>query len=121
MSGCSLQDPIGLSLMQCTVEGSKRIVRAAAWAVAIRAVQEQRLIDRFQDLSQCSLDNLVFQTADPQCSRLALPFRDVDPLDDLVAPLALPQPLMQVAEVVLQLLAIVLFRDPILARSRAVA
>ena len=64
------------------------------------------------------LDQLVLERRDANRPRLALALGDVDPSDGLMAILLRLQPRVQLLEVRLQVLPVLLLRDPIHAHRR---
>jgi hypothetical protein len=116
-----LQDEAHLSRLEHPVQGTQRFVRASPAPEAVRAVHEDRLVDRLQHLGQRPLHHLVGDARDADRPRLALALRDVHPPDGLVPVAHRPHLPMQLAEVVLQFLPVLLLRDAIHAYGRVLA
>ena len=66
------------------MDGSDRIVRAAARPEAVRAVEKVLLVDRLPHFPQRPLHDFVFRRRDPDGPRAPVVFREVDAPDRLV-------------------------------------
>ena len=96
-------------------------MRAAPGSEAVRAVNEDRLVDGLQHLAHGLLDHLVLDGRDADGPCAARLLGNVHTPDGLVPPSHRTQPLMQTAHVGLELLPILLLRDAIHADRRLLA
>ena len=98
------------------VERIQRVMLAAPRPEPVREPEKVRLVDGVQHLDRRALDDLVFQRGNAERSLPPVRLRDVHPTHRLRSVRSSLQPLGQVLEIALQLLAVLSPRLAIHAR-----
>ncbi len=113
-----IEHPVHLLRHDSDVERVQRVVRAASRPEPVREAEKVRLVDGVQHLDRRALDDLVFQRGHTERPLPPVGLRDVRPANRL-RPVRSPlQPLGELLEVALQVLAVVPPRLAVHARRR---
>jgi hypothetical protein len=112
------QDPLDLLAEQHPVENPEGFMRAPPRPEPKRARQEVLLVDGLQHFAQRALYDLVLDGRDTDRAGLPRPrpLGDMHAPDRLMPVLLRAQPLVQVADVLVQMLGVFLFGHPVHAR-----
>src|SRR5262249_7750939 len=96
-------------------------MRAAPRSKAIGAVQKVLLVDRFEQHRYRSLDDLILERGFANGALTPVFLLDPDPLDGRGLVASVPQTLMQIAQMLVQVFGICLRCDPVNARGTGLA
>ncbi len=74
-----VEHPVDLPLRDPDIKSIQRMMCAAPGTKSVGETQKVDFIDGIEDTHQGLLDNLIFQSRDPQGSEFAVPFGDIGP------------------------------------------
>ncbi len=113
-----IEHPVHLFRHHSVAERLQRLMRAAPGPEPIRKPQEVSLVDGVEHLDRGALDQLIFQRRHPERSLPPVGLGDVHPTHRLGPVRSTLEPIGKLAEIVLQLLAVVPPRLAVHARRR---